>query len=345
MDELSWHGENCRKDFEEQMKLSIVIPVYNVEKYLADCLDSVLFHDIPDYEVIVVNDGSTDSSPKILKEYADRFPELLQVITTENGGVGSARNKGMEIAKGKYVLFLDSDDSYAEGAIPEILSQCDEDFDICFFDAAAKNESGKIIGRVIGPSVVGEFTMETNPAVIFVQPSTWNKIFRLSLFTDHGIFFPGSVWYEDLCTIPKLYIHTDKMIYVEKCWYNYMQRSGSIMNSRMKLERNLEIISACENLIAYYKSQGVFEQYYRELEYAVFYNELLCSIDRVNMADRSSPVQDRLLDWYLERFPDYKNNRYIAEMPWKYRLLFSLILRRKYGFLHVLVKLNDIRHR
>ena len=327
------------------MKLSIVIPVYNVEKYLKDCLDTVLFDGIGDYEVIVVNDGSTDSCPQILAEYAARFPNLLQVITTENGGVGSARNKGIEIASGKYIVFLDSDDSYTPGAIPEILSKCDDDFDICFFDAAAKNENGKVIGSVIGPSVVGEFTLETNPSVIFAQPSTWNKIFRRSLFTDNGIYFPGRVWYEDLCTIPKLYIHTNKMQYVENCWYNYMQRSGSIMNSRGRLERNLEIIDACENLLDYYKAEGMYDRYCRELEYAVFYNELLCSVDRVNMADRDSDVQNRLTDWFLAHFPDFRNNRYIQSMPWKYRLILALILKRRFRLLHVLVCLNDVRHR
>ena len=99
------------------MKLSIIIPVYNTREYLAACLDSVLDTACNDYEIVIVNDGSTDDSGIIAAGYASRYPELIRVITTENGGLGAARNVGLEAAQGDYLLFVDSDDTLANGAL------------------------------------------------------------------------------------------------------------------------------------------------------------------------------------------------------------------------------------
>lgn len=321
------------------MKLSIVIPVYNVEKFLPACLNSVLNPKLDDYEVIVVNDGSTDSCPAILNDFSRRYPGLMQVINTENGGVGAARNTGIKAAVGKYIAFIDSDDTYASGAVERMLDICNEDFDICFFDADARNENGKTIGKVIGTDRTGEFTLADNPSIVYVQPSTWNKIYRRSLFTDNDIKFPGRVWFEDLRTIPKLYIHAKKMIYVPECLYYYMQRTGSIMNDNVKTERNLEMIDACEDLLSYYRERGLYSE---ELEYCIFYNELLTSVDRVNLIDKKSDVQEKLINWFEETFPEFKEkNSYYKKMPAKYKLLSALIFGRKFAMLHEILKLNE----
>ena len=91
-------------------KLTVMIPVYNVENYLKKCLDSVIYPELGDYEIVLVNDGSTDKSGEICDEYAQRFPALIRVITTPNGGLGKARDVGIDAARGEYILFLDSDD-------------------------------------------------------------------------------------------------------------------------------------------------------------------------------------------------------------------------------------------
>ena len=98
------------------MKLSVVIPIYNMERWLAACLDSVIDPACADYEILAVNDGSADRSGEIAADYAARFPALLRVIATPNGGLGHARNTGLEAARGDYLLFLDSDDTLAPGA-------------------------------------------------------------------------------------------------------------------------------------------------------------------------------------------------------------------------------------
>ena len=323
-------------------KLSIIIPVYNVEKYLAKCLDSVLFPDIPGYEVIAVDDGSTDSCPTILKKYEARYSGLLKVITTENRGVGAARNEAIKEAKGEFIVLLDSDDRLADNAVQEILDECNNDFDICFFDYICVNESGDIIKHLTGCNdYPGTYSLEENPAILFELPSSTNKILRRSLFTDYNIEFPGRVWFEDFRTTPKLYIHAKKITYVKKEWYIYLQQSNSITHTN-KTSRNLEIIDAAEDILSYYKEYGLYDKYFPELEYAIFYNELLTSIDRVNLIDPKSEVQDTLLEYYLNKFPDYKKNKYFKAMPKKYKLIYSLIITRQYRALNVLLRANNV---
>jgi len=231
-------------------KLSIVIPVYNVEKYIRNCLDSVIYEDIEDYEIIVVNDGSTDSSPAICDEYASRFPSLIKYISTENGGLGAARNNGLAIAKGEFVCFLDSDDYLCPNAVQEIMDMLQDDIDAYVFDMIPVTESGVKIGYAAGSDRQGTFTLDEYPEFLFCPPNACNKIWRRKFFEENKILFPGRLWFEDLYTIPKLYIHAKKFLYVEKPWYMYLQRSESITRST-NLKRNLEMITAVNQVIDY----------------------------------------------------------------------------------------------
>ena len=108
------------------MKLSIVIPIYNVRDYLASCIDSVLLPECEDYEIVLVNDGSTDDSGRIAAAYAARCPEKVRLITTENGGLGAARNVGLEHANGDFVFFLDSDDELPADALTKLAKTIEE---------------------------------------------------------------------------------------------------------------------------------------------------------------------------------------------------------------------------
>lgn len=324
------------------MKLSIIIPIYNVEKFLSHCLDSVIYNNTElDYEIIAVNDGSTDTCPNILDSYVLKYPKLIRRVDKVNGGLGSARNAGLGIARGEYVIFLDSDDYLAENAIIQIIDIIDNNsFDICFFDQVFYNENGQEIMRYKGSEQYGSFSFESYPQILFQTPNAGNKIFRTSLFCDNGISFPPRQWFEDINSIYLLYPHANRMIYIPEGWNCHLQRSGSITNSK-NADRNVEMISAAEDLLDYYSKLNLVSD---ELEYCIFYNELLTSVDRVNLIDKTSAVQNMLLDWFLEHFPDYKDNKYIKGMPLKHKLLFKLILTRHYGLLNLILKFNAKRY-
>ncbi len=132
------------------MKLSIIIPAYNMEDYLSKCLDSVIYPELRDYEIIVVNDGSTDHTASIASDYVRRLPSLIRLISTPNGGLGHARNVGLDNASGDYLLFLDSDDSLSPGALPEIMDTLGRGYDIFIFDLVAVNTKGAFIKNILG---------------------------------------------------------------------------------------------------------------------------------------------------------------------------------------------------
>ena len=322
-------------------KLSVIIPVYNVENYLGKCLNSVIYPELEDYEIILVNDGSTDASGSICAEYAARSPALVRVITTENGGLGRARDVGIDAAAGEYLLFLDSDDYLSPNAVPEMMALLDRGFDMCFFDIRSVNEDGRLLKYMHGCAIEGEFTLESYPELLFEMPSAWNKIYRRTLFTKNGIYYPGRVWYEDMYVTPLLYTKAGKMFSVHRPWHNYLQRAGSITNNK-NTQRNLEIIPAVESMLDAYRGAGLFEKYRTQLEYAAFYNQVLTSCTRVNLADWRSEVQDKLYADFLKKFPDYRKNRYVREMSTKYKLLHFFIRHRLRLCLHTVMSVNNM---
>lgn len=323
------------------MKLSVIIPIYNVENYLRRCLDSAIDLALSEYEIVAVNDGSTDGSPAIAEEYASRYPDLFHLITTANGGLGHARNVGLSLAKGEFVLFLDSDDRLSPGALPEMLALLSDDFDICFFDFITEDEQGRELSLTHGCNGPERFSLASYPELLFDRPNAWNKIWRRSLFSDCGVCFPDRMWYEDLATSPKLYLNTAKMRYVPKAWYRYLLRSGSITNSK-NTKRNLEIISAVDSVLEYFRSVGAYEQYKPQLEYMAVYHQLLTASTRVNGIDWKTDVQEALLQDFLKKFPHFYENPYVKAESKKYRFLLHLIVNRRRWILHQVMRANSI---
>lgn len=323
------------------MKLSIIVPVYNTSEYLPSCLDSLIYQDLSDYEIIIVNDGSSDNSGEIAAYYADAYPKLFRVITQENGGLGAARNTGIENANGEFLVFLDSDDKLSPSALPEIMEELKDEADIYIFDLQQVNINGDFIGVINGSKQKGTFTLEEYPELLFQAPAACNKIIRRSLFIENNISFPRRLWFEDLWTIPKLYITARSIKYIEKKWYHYLMRSGSITNSK-NVQRNTEIIDAVDEILGFYSKSGYYEKYKPQLEYMAFYNQFLTSCTRVNLAQWNSPVQAQLVDNFIKKFPEYKKNKYVLSMPKKYKLLDKLISNRQWLALHILMRANSI---
>ena len=320
------------------VRLSVVIPVYNVEKYLRECLDSVIVPGTEGYEIVCVNDGSTDSSPAILEEYRARYPELIKTVHTENQGLGAASNNGIAAAKGEYVAFLDSDDTFAGHAVQEMIEVCQSGDDLIIFDCNSITDLGEYLETLKGCKLRGEgvFTLEEYPQLLFDRPNRWNKLYRRSLFSELGIAYPGHVWFEDYWTNPKLYPFCRSIRYVSRAWYNYRQQTESITHVKNTV-RNLEVIDAAESILRFYEDKGLFEQYKEELEYSVFYNVLLTSTDRVNLIDPKSEVQGNLLAYMQKRFPEYEKNKYVMGMSKKHKMLHLLIKNRQYRMLHAVL--------
>ena len=322
-------------------KLSIIIPIYNVEQYLAGCLDSVLSPLPKDTEILLVDDGSTDGSPAIAEEYARRFPSLVRLIRQENRGLGGARNTGIEAAEGDFLFFLDSDDTLAPGAVEEMLQALASEPDLLIFDYVCVGEDGRELDYQSGCARKGRFTLADDPQLIFELPSACNKLWRRRLFTESGIRFPERLWFEDLATTPRLYLRTESVEAVNRPWLRYLQRAGSITKAKNPA-RNGEIITALAMVDDDYRAMGCRERYGRELEILAVKHQLLASTVRVNLADPKSPVQAELLADLNRRFPDWRNNPYLPGLPRQHRLLLRLIDGGHYGAVHTLMTANNL---
>ncbi|NLJ70782.1 MAG: glycosyltransferase [Clostridiaceae bacterium] len=177
-------------------KLSIIVPVYNVEKYLRECMSSILDQPHMDCEIILVNDGSTDSSGMICNEYKESF---IKIIHKENGGPSSARNAGLQVAKGQYIAFLDSDDRLANGSIGSITEWIDySDADICFMEANVlfyPNGKMKSLGDCLVQNQIRKKPREEVFEHLSTRPkypgSACTKLYKRAFLLENHIFFPN----------------------------------------------------------------------------------------------------------------------------------------------------------
>ena len=324
------------------MKLSVIIPIYNVENYLRRCLDSAIDLDLSDYEIVAVNDGSTDGSPAIAEEYASRYPGLFHLITTANGGLGHARNVGLSLAKGEFVLFLDSDDSLFPGALEEMLRELEQDdgCDVIFFNDDQVDENGQLLSHSVSCAREGVFTLEEYPGLLLELPSACTKLWRRRLFLESGIRFPVRLWFEDLATTPRLYLRAGKMRAVPRAWLRYLLRQDSITNAKDP-SRNREIITALSLVREDYRQQGALKRYEKELEISAVKHQLLFSTVRVNQMDPRSPLQKELKQNLDRTWPRWRSNPYLSQLPLQHRLLLKLIDGGHYAAVHAMMAAND----
>lgn len=214
--------------------VSLIIPVYNVEKYLRKALSSVEKQTFKNLEVIIVNDGSTDNSIDIINEFVERNENFI-VINQVNKGLSEARNKGINVSRGKYIAFMDSDD-YIESNFLEILYQnavkYDADIVCCNFNLYYPEKDMRVYMPINAlPGIyTGSEALKKLILDISVHHFAWNKIYRRSLFTEKDIRF-YSMYFEDISTMPRLFYYAEKVVILNKALYNYTKRETSILGN------------------------------------------------------------------------------------------------------------------
>lgn len=219
------------------MEISIVVPIYKVEKYLQRCIDSVLSQDFTDWEMILVDDGSPDKCPKICNENAHK-DSRIKVIHKNNGGLISARQAGVQIAKGKYVMHLDSDDWLQPKALSTLYNQIIKGYDMVRGGAQRVTPNGKVIPlenyKITNGEVIGCENFLINIYTGKVAPYLWGALYRTNLFDD--TVFDESIENkislgEDVVTNMLVGMKINKALYIEDIVYNYAYNPNSIMAS------------------------------------------------------------------------------------------------------------------
>jgi glycosyltransferase involved in cell wall biosynthesis len=208
---------------------SIIIPSYNVENYIAKCLQSVLGQSFINYEIIIVDDGSTDSSLKITQEISKNNPQIV-IITQKNKGLGGARNTGIEKSTGQYLLFLDSDDWIKPTTLQKLNHTIlNEDSDIVVYGYEKVNEHGEVLTlRLFGKDLHTKEDCFKSILGHDISPMVCNKVYRRNLFIDHAITFKEKFLHEDIPITYKLFWHAEKISHIQESFYCWFIREGSI---------------------------------------------------------------------------------------------------------------------
>ena len=239
-------------------KISIIVPVYNVEKYIDKCLKSLVNQTLKDIEIIIVNDGSLDRSEEIIEKYVKDNPTKIKYYEKKNGGLSSARNYGLEYATGEYITFLDSDDYVETNMYEEMYNLAkEENADMVECDFIWEWEYGKKIFDTRREYKTKEEMMR-KPRVV-----AWNKIYKRE--SINKIRFPEGLIYEDMEFFYKLLPNLNKISYINKYFVHYTQREDSITNKQT--EKVEDIFKILDNIFDYYIEHNLYNKYEKELKY------------------------------------------------------------------------------
>lgn len=289
-------------------KVSVIVPVYNVEKYIDKCLESLVNQTLEDIEIIVVNDGSKDGSKEIIKEYEKKYSNIV-FIEKENGGLSDARNFGLKYAKGDFIAFLDSDDYVDYEMYEKMYKKAmkeNADYVECDFYWVYPDRKKEDVG-----------IRYTNKKEMLVSARVvaWNKLIKRERIKD---LFPVGLNYEDVEFFYKLLPNIKKFSFVEEPLIYYIQRENSIINKQSY--KTGQIFNVFNNVIDFYKKNGLYNEYKDELEYT-YTRLLLCSSLKriVKVDDEVARKRLEIETWQNlnTKFPKWKKNKYLKQKAGK----------------------------
>lgn len=273
------------------IKVSIIVPVYNVEKFIRKCLDSLVNQTLKDIEVIVVNDGSPDNSQKIIDEFVKKYPKKVKSFIKENGGQGTARNLGLKHAKGEYISFVDSDDYLSTDALEKMYNIAKkENSDIVICDMVDHFENHELYHNCTKYTSVFEVT-----------PSACNKIFKREVIGN--LEFLPKLWYEDFNFTTKILLNTNKISSISEGFYHCNCGHTSTMNNNNSL-KNLDMIEIIEDIKNYAKKENKYDD--DIISYLIFDHILITSINRV--AIQKSKDKNKVIKEFIKYCHNTINN-------------------------------------
>lgn len=312
------------------VKVSVIVPVYNSEKYISECIESILNQTYENFELILINDGSQDSSGDICKKYENQDKRVLY-ICKENGGVSSARNMGIQYAKGEYVAFVDSDDILKSDML-KILMSGNSDFAMCGYELY-DDISSTACEQFMCPTLCGTMSDLTNKIKNYISPpyllGPCFKLFKKSIITENSIIFPPDLSYgEDAVFVLEYLAHCKTVSISSYIGYSYRKHGSESLSGKFltnKIDINYRINTLIDALL---QKENVTEKSKilaeRLLECFVSYEkELICSV---------LSTQEKKALFYA-KYEEYKKHfgkpqrmaQRIVVLAGKYRILYPLV--------------------
>lgn len=293
------------------MRFSIIIPVYNVEKYIRKCMQTVMEQTFRDYEVIVVDDETPDNSMAIVEEFAEKYPGMIKMIHQKNTRQGGARNRGVREAQGEYILFVDSDDYVS----PRLLETVDshlrrETCDILGFQYQKVTEEGRLLQTEgLGSLRPGRYIPRENQEIMLLPVGPVLKAYRREFYVNSGFAFPEKVLYEDMM-VKALIAQAESVVLVEDCLYYYVQ-SGSSSIRQKASPKMLDILTVTDLVLQRFAEKNLLSFFWQPLEASLVYG-VTYILDIINLEDKNSQLQIPMAEYLHDRFGDYRENPYLA---------------------------------
>lgn len=306
------------------IKISIIVPIYNVEKYLRKCLESLIHQTLEEIEIILVDDASSDSSSMIMKEYRKKYNNIHCIFLEENLCLGGARNAGIALAKGEYLLFVDSDDYIEVSLCKKMYDKAQEAHsDMVYCNYNIVGEDGVIIEeKLIYPlEFSGKVTISKKRGLINKPAYACGKLFQRDLWIQNNIAFPVHLKYEDAATIPLFLMYINNCAMVCEPLYYYVKHKSSIMNKRNALHHGdaqktaLLFLKSMKERGLYFKFKDEVDHFVLERYYCIFLKRCLTKYD--------IPPLDKMqeaLEYIEQNFPEYKYNKYYSNIAGEDRM-------------------------
>ncbi|QHQ61047.1 glycosyltransferase [Anaerocolumna sedimenticola] len=302
-----------------EYKVSIIVPVYNVEKYLTQCMESLVNQTLKDIEIIVVNDGSPDNSIKILEKYEKKYPDKVKVFTTENRGVSHARNYGLDRVEGDYIMFVDSDDFIELDMAEKLYTKAIKDHNdlvMCarynVYEVEGKTELKRKVMNIF--SMNQNFRMEDRKfELVHASPFPWDKLFKRTLLYD--IRFPEGIRFEDLVLAFEAAATAESIGVVPEPLYNYRKTTQvGFLNSFS--EATKDIVKAFTLLFEFMKEHDLFDTFHDELEYICtrhffFRYESFYSDAKKGQLQLKKEIINQTQDFLDKEIPNWPKNHYL----------------------------------
>lgn len=290
--------------------VSVIVPIYNVEKYLKNCIECLIQQSYEELEILLIDDGSTDTSGQIADQYAMKDPRI-HVIHQKNGGLSAARNKGLDVAKGEYICFVDSDDTVHHDFIKTLFGLCEEkhcEIAQCGFlrTSEIRNEDKMIdcMDACIYTNI--EMLDKIYSALSVETIVAWNKLYHREVF--NGVKFPEGMLHEDEATTFRLIYNASHVVRISQPLYYYYQNDLGIMRKNYSLKR-LDILKALEMRMQFFKEKELTELYYKDT-YKYLCKILIQYYEVAHMQETHKEVLQSLIQKYHAQLKDSKDSRW-----------------------------------
>ena len=305
-------------------KVSIIVPVYNTSKYLNSCIKSLLHQTLEDIEIILINDGSTDSSESIIKKYKDK---RIKYISKKNEGIGKTRNLGIDTATGEYLSFIDSDDYVEPNFCEKMYEKAIKDkCDIVICDYYEDHNYGL---KEIRFPTFKDASLKENPDILtLVNLGPCNKIYKRSLFKDKENRFVESLKYEDAPLVVKLLLKAKKIGKVDECLAHYVIHENSETTTRD--ERIFDILKIMDIMVSDLKKYGYMHDVMINIAVMVL-TDYTIQQRYINDSELRNKFINMAFSYLDDLDPNWKNCNYLKKFSWlKRKVKSSKILTKVY---------------